>query len=195
MTGQRSGLVGDTARELVAWTVRHLRDKHLACHEGGILAINDGHCSDFANEVLAELHGRLASEAEESETRSFCLEDDGGDEVFDVALLAKHWPGTKPPAPLTWEDLNAIGLAYTAHIWIAHEGRHYDADVPDGVDSMLDLPIFRRNLVLCLEQHRPDLLAAVAGDPWWDETTQMRAELREWVEAGRGRSAGTAPGI
>lgn len=30
------------------------------------------------------------------------------------------------------------------HYWIEFEGRHYDAEAPDGVERMEDLPIFRR---------------------------------------------------
>lgn len=36
----------------------------------------------------------------------------------------------------------AMGMA---HVWIACEGRHYDAECPDGVTDYRDLPFFRRH--------------------------------------------------
>lgn len=34
-----------------------------------------------------------------------------------------------------------IGLS--SHVWIFYKGKHFDAEVPKGVDDFLDLPIFK----------------------------------------------------
>lgn len=31
------------------------------------------------------------------------------------------------------------------HVWLVHEGRHYDSETPEGVDDWRDLPFFQRN--------------------------------------------------
>jgi hypothetical protein len=30
------------------------------------------------------------------------------------------------------------------HVWVFHNGKHYDAEAPQGVDNWFDLPIFKR---------------------------------------------------
>jgi hypothetical protein len=38
-----------------------------------------------------------------------------------------------------------------AHVWIRYEGKHYDAECLEGVESFLDLPIFRDRKIVILK--------------------------------------------
>jgi hypothetical protein len=61
------------------------------------------------------------------------------------------------------------------------DGRHYDADVPDGVDSFFDLPLFRRNLAVLMLALHAELAASLdTSVPWWTETFRLGRELLEW---------------
>lgn len=46
------------------------------------------------------------------------------------------------PLGLSKKQLEAIELNY--HWWIVYNGRHYDAECPEGVQSFLELPIYKR---------------------------------------------------
>ena len=73
---------------------------------------------------------------------NFTHEGDG--ETFDQDLLAKYW-SISPPVGWSWNQLNAVGFG--RHAWVAVDGRHYDAECPEGVDSFFELPLFRRYMV------------------------------------------------
>jgi hypothetical protein len=53
-------------------------------------------------------------------------------------LAARRVRGAVLLYTTTWEDL-------PGHAWVCVRGRHFDAEVPRGVDRRLDLPIFRRH--------------------------------------------------
>lgn len=106
--------------------------------------INCGQCVDFADEVES-----LCWEASSLSNDHFILEredSDGwnGDEQdkWDEDWL-KHY-GSLPPEPYTVKDLTDKIKGY--HCWIYFEGKHYDAECPEGVANMFDLPFFQRYL-------------------------------------------------
>jgi hypothetical protein len=111
----------------------------------------NGCCSDFVSTVYATFGG--AKEVYElgiSEVGIDGFMTDRGDGClsFDRSLLAMHWPAVMPPGDLTWDDMDALsedaGFNAGTHEWMVLEGRHYDAECPEGVDSFFDLPFFRR---------------------------------------------------
>jgi len=115
--------------------------------------INNGLCEDFALEVIkqartAGLSGDFTDLCNEDLMCGLNGEVDESD-VWDWPMLAEHWKAS-PPAGLTADDMNA--LHFGSHVWVAHEGRHYDAECPDGVESPFDLPIFRRTIVGALNK-------------------------------------------
>jgi hypothetical protein len=79
--------------------------------------INNGSCEDFQQEALSLLVGS------------------GAEEVCDATFPEiGASPSHTPP------------FALPGHFWIFHEGRHYDAEAPAGVDRWQDLPIYARTL-------------------------------------------------
>ena len=111
--------------------------------------INQGSCIAFAKAVLSRLEetGWSTTAVFDVELANFLeLEEDMDGGVLDRALLAQHWPAVQPPAGLTWEHLEQLAeeadWRVGTHIWLTFEGKHYDAECPDGVANFLELPFF-----------------------------------------------------
>lgn len=131
--------------------IRAVRDRLVASGAyGDFAAINAGYCTDFANDVQEEL-GREACErlgVGELGIDNLMEHEDEEPTVMDRALLAEHWPAVVPPEGLDWDGVDALaaaaGFSCGTHVWLLCDGRHFDAEAPDGVDSPFDLPFFRR---------------------------------------------------
>ena len=143
----------------------------------GILAINDGYCEDLAFAVLERLGREEGDGVDTLEAGSLGVEFEG---LIDRTLMARLYPNSLPPAPLNWDDMDGFGATAVRHIWLVADGRHFDADVPDGVDNLFDLPIMRRCLAARIEENRPDLLPVLITYVWWNESFAMCGELRAW---------------
>lgn len=103
--------------------------------------INRGLCEEFAAEIQD-----IKPEVDILAVEELMIGHDGdpsGSEVFDWGSLSRHWR-ISPPEGLTQEDIDAMTIG--GHFWITHQGRHYDAECPDGVASFFDLPYFRRQI-------------------------------------------------
>lgn len=98
-------------------------------------------------------------------------------------MMARLHPASQPPAPFDWAEIDALGLTEVRHVWLLADGRHYDADVPDGVDSIFDLPVIRRNLAAEVRRSRQDAIPELERHPWWAETFAMHDQLLEWHAA------------
>ena len=111
--------------------------------------INNGLCEDFAqtviekmggyNDNLYEIAGDMFFAVREpefaKENWSNIIETEYG--VWSVDLL-KHW-GYPPNVDLSLvnDELN--------HTWIYFNGKHYDAEAPNGVDKWYDLPLNKKS--------------------------------------------------
>lgn len=123
-----------------------LRDEYAA---QGVTAydIGNGHCEDFANEVLRRWIGDDWMFLEGQDVGFQTLETvnlihpDGGE--WDWDLLARHW-GTTPPVGSDPAVLTGVAQCEPNHIWITTGGQHYDVDHPEGVDTHFELMFFRR---------------------------------------------------
>lgn len=105
-----------------------------------VVEINQGLCDDFAAAIQERLPQVLVIGVEE-----FMKGDDGdpaGADGFDWSLLSS-W-GISPPEGLTRSQVDQLGLGW--HVWVTHQGRHYDAECPEGVESFFDLPCLRRQI-------------------------------------------------
>jgi len=158
---------------------------------GGILQVNDGHCGDVAEAAVRAVGIRESARYRIVDTVDFCIFGDPETCRFDARTLRRRWPRSRPPAPLTWRGLNALGLQDCGHVWLVLDGRHHDADVPDGVDSIFDLPLFRRNLASLVLARRAPLASRLAGDPWWAESFALHADLQAWADTHDLEPAGT----
>lgn len=76
--------------------------------------INCGECEDFAWRIIERL-------GLENETDTTYIRADPVDEQDEFGNKDLFWP---------------------SHYWLVHEGKHYDAECPQGVDCWHDLPIF-----------------------------------------------------
>lgn len=103
--------------------------------------INSGLCEEFAEAVL----GLLGPQAEMRGVQGFWDDD------FREVLGASRWDrvvmdrwGIEPPTGVSWELLDRIppGIHYS----IASEPQRmfFDAEAPEGVRSIFDLPFFQR---------------------------------------------------
>ncbi len=104
-------------------------------------AINRGLCEGFAADIQD-----LMPEVDILAVEELMVGhggDPSGSEVFDWASLKGHW-AISPPDGMTQEDIDAMTIG--GHFWITHQGRHYDAECPDGTASFFDLPYFRRQI-------------------------------------------------
>lgn len=148
---------------------------HTFAAETGLtpVGINSGLCADFADAL----------------TKNFGMGtmvvgiDDLFDEFGELALFSTAAPG------IDWDCLERIGApSELSHSWILFDGRHYDAEAPDGVGNPFDLACIRHGLHELMElrdQQRLDDLTETYE--WWRETAQLRREreaLLPIVDAG-----------
>jgi len=137
-------MLNENLQHQVTQCVKSLRQQYISSGKApSYFDINNGHCDEFADELeqlLIQLLGtKLVSWVELDN-----FTHDGEGEKFDEALLAKYW-SIAPPAGWTWAQLDAVGFG--RHAWVAVDGRHYDAECPEGVASFFDLPLFRRYMI------------------------------------------------
>ena len=139
---------------LVSAAIKELRSEYITAGEApSYYEINNGQCEAFAEEVLSRLR---AAHGRREDLFTVCAENfyiPDGSEQWDACLLKRHW-GITPPEHFTWAQLDEIG--YVAHVWLTSGGRHFDAECPEGVDSLFELPLFRRYLVCHLRERGID---------------------------------------
>lgn len=63
--------------------------------------------------------------------------------AWDVPLIARLFPASAPTHGLSWDE---AAMSVPAHCWIALDGRHHDAECPEGVGNLFELPIVRREM-------------------------------------------------
>lgn len=165
--------------------------------EGDAWAVNQGLCADLADIVSNTWAGQPGAEADDLQVvnglsvkywRLSLFEDDRNhpDWSEDQAPTASElaWlTAAEPPAGIDWHDLDILGFHENSlnHFWLLLNGRHYDAEAPNGVDDLFDLPIVRRVLVQLLTDRRPGLLAdLVATHPWWADSLAHNVEWEAW---------------
>ncbi|HSM93412.1 MAG TPA: hypothetical protein VLT47_11050 [Anaeromyxobacteraceae bacterium] len=68
----------------------------------------------------------------------------GGCEDFQQAILAAAGLDGRKAERCTGNLPEEVAMWLPGHCWIFHDGRHFDAECPDGVTRAEDLPIFRR---------------------------------------------------
>jgi len=118
-----------------------LRERWIADGEApSAYEINNGLCEDFAQAVVDRFGG-------ETDGLQIIWGDnlsvDGEGYEWDVDLLREHWAGSAPTHGLDWADIRGD---IPAHAWIVLDGRHYDAECPEGVDNLFELPLVRRGM-------------------------------------------------
>jgi hypothetical protein len=149
---QKSRLVLSEAIKatLAAWIVNSKAVDAAQINSG---SARGGCCSDFPSAVVARLGGANIADTIgiASLGRDNFQVEDADDSVgrpFDRPLLLRHWPKVRPPGDLDWDDLDQLskdaGFSGLTHTWLETDGMHFDAEAPEGVENLFDLPIFQR---------------------------------------------------
>jgi len=128
-------------RDRLASAIRGTVDRYVATGLApDARAINEGQCEDLACDVAESLGGETVRF---EGTWADNLTVGGNGAEWDIALLRDLSPGSEPTHGLTWEEAND---AIPAHYWLMLDGRHHDAECPDGVDNLFEMPVIRRSM-------------------------------------------------
>jgi len=77
---------------------------------------------------------------------------------FDRTEIARHYPSSVPPEGMDWDDLTRmsadLGFTFESHVWLNKGDRHYDAECPEGVANLFDLPFFKRAVATWVAEHK-----------------------------------------
>lgn len=143
-------------------TIRSLRDAFETEDGLSATAINSGLCADFADAITSSFG---------MESAVFSIDDLFDDSGGLVTVSA-------PPPGTDWNLLERIGVPDDlSHSWILFDGRHYDAEAPDGVDNPFDLACVRHGLHELLERRNGKLLDELTESyGWWREAARLRLE-------------------
>ena len=121
-----------------------VRDKFIKRKKCSISDINKGKCVDFVDEILDMFDGSFDTLT----TSQFVISDEKQKEYLisqyhDVML---NYDGVEWSKNMLDEygypDKDLMNQEPPSHIWIYYQGKHYDAESPDGVDNPWSLPIF-----------------------------------------------------
>lgn len=159
----RSRLSSAIEATLKAWLAS---GKAVSAAEVNSGAAPGGCCSDFAKAVISCLGG--SDEADAMDVMLLGLDnlqvvdpDDRIGRPFDRLLLERGWPEIRPPGSLSWDDLDQLSedasFSGLTHTWLTKGRRHYDAEAPDGVENLFDLPFFQRAVASWIVERRPGL--------------------------------------
>ena len=119
--------------------------------------INSGNCVDFADsfiETYAEIFGE---DLTSYENENFLRYDEEGEPFYngdsyewDVPLLETHWSACKPLYDLSWGEYHLFAGDY--HVFLFYQGRFFDAECPEGVENLFELPIYERKAKHLIQQ-------------------------------------------
>lgn len=112
--------------EIISQLIEQYKEDGLDCSD-----INAGACMEFAEELYTLLKNKNINVEILSDGLFY---DPFGDNTPDLMLNPSEC-GNKP------DNFEKIGLP--SHYWIYYKGKHYDCDVPDGVDDMFELPTIK----------------------------------------------------
>lgn len=149
-----------TTHDELAMAIKRLADDF---SQDGLspIHINHGLCADFADALSSRLDVHIVN------TEDLIA----GDLEVD------------PPEGLSWDMLLAWDISDLGHSWIELDGRHYDAERPEGVANPFDLPCLRAGLHEFIHLKEPGSTAILeAGSDWWRDTARMRATREEIMQ-------------
>ena len=157
---------GDNIEHIVI----ELIDEYGDMYNDDPIDINEGNCANFAEDLLERLGGKTEN--------TYIIEvqrDLGGyGEWFkDSAGRYKFEKYGKLPNKLIssinqdikkfdgkynrWLNDKGVGInkfKVGDHYWVYHNGKHYDAEVPSGVNNMFELPIFKRYINYFIKMYK-----------------------------------------
>lgn len=113
--------------------------------------LNNGYCVNIAEDVeslaqvmpVAEKPTTLTTDDVVLETSESDIWQGRGHDIYDLDKCLEL--GSPAPFNLSGEQLGKIITGY--HAWIYAGGKHYDAECPEGVGNLFDLPIHKRAIL------------------------------------------------
>lgn len=80
-----------------------------------------------------------------------------------------------PPPGMTLDELWSFDIIRNLnHIWLIHDGRHFDGATPDGAASIFDLRLVRQVAVELIRRCSPDRLAVLSETyDYWRESENL----------------------
>ena len=122
--------------------IKNISTKYTRKYNTDLIGLNSGYCEDIAYDILKYL----------DDSTSFIM-DDGWfwsiDEISNFTTSSgEYW---------NIDNLNKYGIPpfeldmandLTGHVWIFHNGLHYDVEETSGVLNFFDLPIYKRQYKL-----------------------------------------------
>jgi hypothetical protein len=118
-----------------------VREEFVDTNNCSIEQINQGLCVDFLDEIEDRFNGRFDTLT----TSQFVISDDRIEKELKSDEVLKY-------GDIGWykymldeygyPDVELMDTEPPKHIWIYYNGKHYDAEEPNGVDNPWDLPIF-----------------------------------------------------
>ena len=139
----------------IAFIVKSLANEYLENYPEGskVCDINTGDCPTFAEDLEAAIIESGLGNHNDTEvlsTDSFyeiatdMSKDDSEGADDDIWLKLEDYNSTYPK-DLKWKKDNY-------HVWVYHKGKHYDAEAPNGVVNLFDLPIFKKMVKTKMEE-------------------------------------------
>lgn len=102
-----------------------------------IKQINRGYCDLFAEDLLKDVGG-------ETDTVFLLATNPDYSEEYAIDFTNKN--DKRYYENFTKFGKNVYKLMKLDHVWLYCNGKHYDAEVPNGVDDFIELPFFQRIL-------------------------------------------------
>lgn len=113
--------------------------------------LNNGYCVNIAEDLEMIIKsitttGKITMLTTDDLIKETDAEDgwvSGGFDTYDLNQCLMY--DSPPPFNLSGEQLGKIITGY--HAWIYADGKHYDAECPEGVGNLFDLPIHKRAIL------------------------------------------------
>ena len=99
--------------------------------------INRGYCDEFAEDLLNDVGG---------ENDTVFLLATNPDYSEDYAIDFTNENDKRYYKNFTKFGENVFKLMKLDHVWLYYNGKHYDAETPNGVNDFIELPFFQRIL-------------------------------------------------
>lgn len=80
-----------------------------------------------------------------------------------------------PPPALTMDEVHSFDIIRNLnHIWLIHDGKHFDGSTTEGVDSVFDLRITRQVAVELIRRAAPERLVALSAEhEYWRDSERL----------------------
>lgn len=134
--------------EMVTSTILSIRDSYM--DKGNLKyysEINAGLCCEFAEDVVYTLRELTKCKPQVFSSDYLMIEEnDDLSDRWDIDIL-KSRSDVQLPDGFTFNDLNNMNIGY--HVWITYKSLHFDAECPQGVRNIFDLPFYQR----CFERY------------------------------------------